>query len=222
MRASIEEIGAQVKASRNLTIEAVSASKNTQDTIGKLSEAATKVGKVTSLINEIAGQTNLLALNATIEAARAGDAGRGFAVVAAEVKSLAEQTAKATNEIAQQISEMQVATQESVSSIATIGRVIEGIEGLSSSISAAMDRQDGVTSEIARTVEESAHAAREVATQIVGVSNEAAETKRRAQDIHDGSTEIAGKIAGLQSVLVHVVRNSTADVNRRIYERVEI
>ncbi|MGL9622442.1 methyl-accepting chemotaxis protein [Bradyrhizobium sp. U531] len=222
MRASIEETASQVQSSRNLTIEAVSASRSAQDTIFKLSDAATKVSTVTSLISEIAGQTNLLALNATIEAARAGDAGRGFAVVASEVKNLAEQTAKATSEIAQQISEMQSATQHSVSSIATIGKVIEGIETLSSSISDAMERQDGVTSEIARTVEESAQAAREVATQIVKVSNEAAETGRRAHDIQAGSADIADKVAGLRSILVQVVRTSTADVNRRIHDRIDL
>lgn len=222
MRTSIEQIASQVQSSRMLTIEAVSASQNAQQTISKLSDAATKVGAVTNLISEIAGQTNLLALNATIEAARAGDAGRGFAVVASEVKSLAEQTAKATSEIAQQITEMQTATQDSVASITTIGKVIESIETLSSSISTAMERQDGVTSEIARTVEESAQAAREVATQIVKVSNEAAETGRRAQDIQIGSTDIAGKVAGLRSILVQVVRTSTADVNRRVHDRADL
>lgn len=222
MRSSIGDIAAQVQSSRNLTIEAVSASRTAQQTIAKLSETATRVGAVTSLISEIAGQTNLLALNATIEAARAGDVGRGFAVVASEVKSLAEQTAKATSEIAQQIGEIQAATQDSVGSIATIGRVIEGIETLSSTISSAMDRQDGVTSEIARTVEESARAAREVAAQIVNVSSEATEAGRRAREIRDGSADIAGKVSGLRSVLVEVVRTSTADVDRRVHERVEI
>lgn len=222
MRASIEDIASQVQSSRSLTIEAVSASKSAQQMIAKLSDAATKVGAVTNLISEIAGQTNLLALNATIEAARAGEAGRGFAVVASEVKNLAEQTAKATSEIAQQITEMQTATKDSVSSIATIGNVIEGIETLSSSISAAMERQDDVTSEIARTVEESAQAAREVATQIVKVSNEAAETGRRAHDIQTGSADIADKVAGLKSILVQVVRTSTADVNRRVHDRIDL
>ena len=124
LSASITEIASQVNSSRALTLEAVSASTKAQSTIAKLSEAASKVGAVTNLISEIAGQTNLLALNATIEAARAGEAGRGFAVVAAEVKSLAEQTAKATSEIAQQITEIQDATQASVASISVIGEVI--------------------------------------------------------------------------------------------------
>jgi phage host-nuclease inhibitor protein Gam len=177
---------------------------------------------VTNLISEIASQTNLLALNATIEAARAGEAGRGFAVVASEVKSLAEQTAKATSEIAQQITEIQEATRESVTSISAIGDVIRSVESFSSKIAAAMEKQSAVTLEISRTVGESSQAAREVATQIVNVSTEAVETGRRATEIRDGSAEIAGKVDALRSTLVRVVRTSTADVDRRISLRKEI
>jgi aerotaxis receptor len=219
---SIAEIAAQVSSSRNLTIEAVSTSAKAQATIGKLSEAAGKVGAVTSLISEIASQTNLLALNATIEAARAGEAGRGFAVVASEVKSLAEQTAKATSEIAQQITEIQEATRESVTSISAIGDVIRSVESVSSQIATAIEKQNTVTLEISRTVEESTQAAREVATQIVNVSNEAAETGRRAAEIRSGSAEIAGKVDALRETLVRVVRTSTADVDRRISARADV
>lgn len=218
---SINEIATQVSSSRRITIEAVSTSAKAQATIGRLSDAAGRVGAVTSLISEIAGQTNLLALNATIEAARAGDAGRGFAVVASEVKSLAEQTAKATSEIAQQIAEIQEATRESVTSIGEIGEVIRNVETFSSQITAAMEKQSTVTHEISRTVEESTQAAREVATQIVKVSNEAVETGRRAAEIRDGSADIARKVDGLRATLVRVVRTSTADVDRRISARVE-
>ncbi len=222
LSASITEIAHQVSSSRTLTIEAVTTSTKAQATIGKLSEAAGKVGAVTSLISEIASQTNLLALNATIEAARAGEAGRGFAVVASEVKSLAEQTAKATSEIAQQISEIQEATRESVTSISAIGDVIRNVEAVSSQIASAIEKQNAVTLEISRTVEESTQAAREVASQIVNVSNEAIETGRRAAEIRDGSAEIAGKVDSLRETLVRVVRTSTSDVDRRTSTRVHV
>jgi aerotaxis receptor len=222
LNTSITEIAGQINSSRTLTIEAVSTTSKAQTTIGKLSEAAGKVGAVTSLISEIASQTNLLALNATIEAARAGAAGRGFAVVASEVKSLAEQTAKATSEIAQQINEIQEATRESVTSISAIGDVIRSVETVSTQIATAMEQQSTVTREISRTVEESAQAAREVASQIISVSNEAAETGRRAAEIRDGSAEIAGKVDDLRATLVRVVRTSTDDVNRRTAARVDV
>jgi methyl-accepting chemotaxis protein len=222
LSASITEIAGQISSSRAFTVDAVATSSSAQATIGKLSAAAGRVGAVTNLISEIAGQTNLLALNATIEAAHAGEAGRGFAVVASEVKALAEQAAKATSDIAAQISEIQETTRESVTSISAIGDVIRSVDEVSSKIAEAMERESSVTHEISRTVEESAQAAREMATQIVSVSNEAVETGRRATEIRDGSIEIADKVSDLRAVLVSVVRNSTADVNRRISARVDI
>jgi seryl-tRNA synthetase len=142
-------------------------------------------------------------------------------VVASEVKSLAEQTAKATSEIAQQITEIQDATRESVTAISAIGDVIRSVESFSSQIAAAMEKQSTVTHEISRTVDESSQAAREVATQIVNVSNEAVETGRRAGEIRDGSAEIAGKVDDLRATLVRVVRNSTTDVDRRTSVRAD-
>jgi methyl-accepting chemotaxis protein len=219
---SIAGIASQVSASRRLTTEAVAASTTAQSTIAKLSEAANRVGAVTNLISEIASQTNLLALNATIEAARAGSAGRGFAVVAGEVKSLAEQTAKATTEIAQQISEIQQATEQSVASMNGISDVIRNVESVSSAIALAIEEQSSVTREIARTVEETSQAARQVAQQITAVSSEAVETGRRASDIRDGSADIAGKVDNLRAILIRVIRTSTADVDRRMFVRLEV
>ena len=219
---SIAGIASQVTSSRELTSQAVTASSDAQATIAKLSEAANKVGAVTNLISEIAGQTNLLALNATIEAARAGEAGRGFAVVASEVKSLAEQTAKATSEIAQQITEIQDSTRASVLSISAIGEVIRKVESVSIAIADAIEEQNAVTAEISRTVEETSHAAREVASQIAGVSQEASESGRRASDMRDGSAEIARKVDELRTSLVKVIRTSTSDVDRRLSSRIDI
>ena len=219
---SIAGIASQVTSSRELTNQAVTASSDAQSTISKLSEAASKVGAVTNLISEIAGQTNLLALNATIEAARAGEAGRGFAVVASEVKSLAEQTAKATSEIAQQITEIQDSTRASVLSISAIGEVIRKVESVSIAIADAIEEQNAVTAEISRTVEETSTAAREVASQIAGVSQEASESGRRASDMRDGSAEIARKVDELRTNLVKVIRTSTSDVDRRLSSRIDI
>jgi methyl-accepting chemotaxis protein len=222
LSASISEIASQVASSKALTSDAVSATMNAQTTIARLSDAATRVGAVTNLINEIAAQTNLLALNATIEAARAGEAGRGFAVVASEVKSLAGQTAKATSEIALQISEIQQTTRDSVDAISSIGEVIRKVETFAISIAAAVDEQNTVTVEIARAVEETSLAAREVASQISTVSTEAVKTGRRASEIRDGSADIAGKVDELRAALVRIVRTSTSDVDRRVAARVEL
>lgn len=222
LAASISQISAQVSSSRQLTRKAVAASADAQSTIGQLSDAADKVGAVTSLISEIASQTNLLALNATIEAARAGEAGRGFAVVASEVKSLAEQTAKATSEIAQQIAGIQNSTRASVDAIGVIGEAIRNVETVTSGIADAIDAQTSVTTEISRTVEETAIAAREVASQIASVSRDATEAGRHSSDIRDGSSDIAKKVDDLRNTLVRVIRTSTTDVNRRLSSRLNL
>src|SRR6516162_859108 len=142
----------------------------------KLSKAAARIGDVVELINTIAGQTNLLALNATIEAARAGEAGRGFAVVASEVKALAEQTAKATGEIGQQISGIQQATQESVGAIQEISNTIEKLSGISSTIAAAVEEQGAATQEISRSVQQAAEGTQQVSANIADVQRGASET----------------------------------------------
>jgi uncharacterized phage infection (PIP) family protein YhgE len=141
MASSINEISRQVLDSARIAGEAVEQAQKTNDRVGELAKAAARIGDVVELINTIAGQTNLLALNATIEAVRAGEAGRGFAVVASEVKALAEQTAKATGEISQQINGIQAATQESVSAIKEIGDTIGRMSDIASTIASAVEQQ---------------------------------------------------------------------------------
>jgi methyl-accepting chemotaxis protein len=173
---SVNEISRQVQESARMASEAVDQARGTTERVGELSKAATRIGDVVELINTIAGQTNLLALNATIEAARAGEAGRGFAVVASEVKALAEQTAKATGEIGQQISGIQMATQESVSAIREISGTIERLSEVSSTIAAAVEQQGAATQEISRNVQHAAHGTQQVSSNITDVERGASET----------------------------------------------
>jgi methyl-accepting chemotaxis protein len=173
---SIAEITRRVQESNGITAEAVGQAAATDQRIAELSEAATRIGAVVKLITSIAEQTNLLALNATIEAARAGDAGRGFAVVAQEVKSLASQTAKATDEIGSHIANMQLATQESVGAIKAIGQTIERISGIANSISAAVEQQRAATENIAQSVDAAASGTAEVASNVSNAAAGASET----------------------------------------------
>jgi methyl-accepting chemotaxis protein len=173
---SVNEISRQVQESARMANEAVGQARKTNDQVSELSKAAARIGDVVELINTIAGQTNLLALNATIEAARAGEAGRGFAVVASEVKALAEQTAKATGEIGQQITGIQAATQESVGAIKEISSTIEKLSEISATIASAVEEQGAATKEISRNVQQAAHGTQQVSTNIVDVQRGAGET----------------------------------------------
>ena len=176
LSSSVNEISRQVQASARMASEAVDQARGTTERVAELSKAATRIGDVVDLINTIAGQTNLLALNAPIEAARAGEAGRGFAVVASEVKALAEQTSKATGEIGQQISGIQMATQESVNAIREISGTIERLSEVSSTIAAAVEQQGAATQEISRNVQLAAHGTQQVSSNIADVEHGAGET----------------------------------------------
>jgi methyl-accepting chemotaxis protein len=176
LSSSVNEISRQVQASARMANEAVDQARITNGRVGELSKAAGRIGDVIELINTIAEQTNLLALNATIEAARAGEAGRGFAVVASEVKALAEQTSKATGEIGQQITGIQVATNESVGAIKEISGTIERLSEIASTIAAAVEEQGAATQEISRNVQQAAQGTQQVSSNITDVQRGASET----------------------------------------------
>jgi methyl-accepting chemotaxis protein len=176
LSSSITEISRQVQESARMAGEAVGQARSTTERVSELSKAASRIGDVVELINTIAGQTNLLALNATIEAARAGEAGRGFAVVASEVKALAEQTAKATGEIGQQISGIQSATQVSVDAIKEISNTIEKLSEVAGAIAAAVEEQGAATQEISRNVQQAAQGTEQVSSNITDVQRGAGET----------------------------------------------
>jgi methyl-accepting chemotaxis protein len=176
MSSSVNEISRQVQDSARIAGEAVDQARKTNDRVGELAKAASRIGDVVELINTIAGQTNLLALNATIEAARAGEAGRGFAVVASEVKALAEQTAKATGEIGQQITGIQAATQDSVDAIKEISDTISKMSEIASTIASAVEEQGAATQEISRNVQQAAQGTQQVSSNIADVQRGAAET----------------------------------------------
>ena len=210
LSSSVNEISRQVQESARMASNAVGQARSTTDRVGELSKAATRIGDVIELINTIAGQTNLLALNATIEAARAGEAGRGFAVVASEVKALAQQTAKATGEIGQQINGIQAATQDSVNAIKDISGTIEKLSEISSTIAAAVEEQGAATQEISRNVQQAAQGTQQVSSNIADVQRGATETGTASSQVLAAAKTLSTDSGRLKSEVSKFLTNVRA------------
>ncbi len=210
LSASVDGIGRRVRESNQIAEAAVLQAQQTDGRIGKLSRAAQEIGDVVKLITAIAEQTNLLALNATIEAARAGEAGRGFAVVASEVKSLANQTAKATDEISSPILGMQGATQESVAAIKEIGGTIAQISSIASTIASAVQQQSAATQEIARSVHSVAQGTHQAAANIMKVNRGATETGSASEEVLNSAKTLSTESTRLRDELNRFMANIRA------------
>jgi ABC-type transporter Mla subunit MlaD len=200
---SIGEISRQVSESTKITNKAMSDAQQTDTIVRALADGAKRIGNVVGMITNIAGQTNLLALNATIEAARAGEAGKGFAVVASEVKSLANQTAKATEEIGQQVGQIQAATNQAVEAIRGITATIEQVSAICTAIAAAVEEQGTATAEIARNVAQTSRATQDVTANIGGISRAARETGTAAGELLSAATDLSKRSGQLSQEVNH-------------------
>lgn len=210
LASSVDEITRQVNQTTEIVQNANLAASSSNEKVGALSNAATKIGNVVSLIQDIAEQTNLLALNATIEAARAGEMGKGFAVVASEVKSLANQTAKATEDISQQISSIQTETDAAVVSIKSITDIMEEVNSYTSAIAAAVEEQGAATAEISRNVQQAAMGTSEVAQNISGVRASVGETSQSASEVLSASSDVAERAKNLGIEIDSFLKNVAA------------
>ncbi|MFZ0772206.1 MAG: methyl-accepting chemotaxis protein [Candidatus Sulfotelmatobacter sp.] len=201
MSASIKEIAKNATEAAKIATSAVRVAETTTTTVSKLGDSSTEIGQVIKVITSIAQQTNLLALNATIEAARAGEAGKGFAVVANEVKELAKETAKATEDISRKIEAIQTDTKAAVDAIASISEVINQVNGISNTIATAVEEQNATTNEMARNVSEAAHGSGEITSNIAGVAQAAESTSRGATDTQKAAQQLVETSAELRRVV---------------------
>ncbi len=215
LSASINEIGHKVESSSQIAAVAVKTAGSAQEAIRHLATAVARISEFVKLINGIAGQTNLLALNATIEAARAGEAGKGFAVVASEVKTLANQTAKATEEISTQILEIRTVTDQAVSAVERIVKAIHDVAGLSTDIAVAVEQQNAATCDITDSIVKISEAAYQVSEGIGHVSHDATMANERADEVSGIASKVATSVQGLRATLIDLVRTATAEVDRR-------
>ncbi len=202
---AIREIATQVQSASANARETAQEANAAHDRVRGMAEAASRIGEVVGLITDIANQTNLLALNATIEAARAGEMGKGFAVVAGEVKNLANQTAKATEEITGQIAAVQTQTQAAVEAIAAVSQRVEAIDGVSSSLAASVEEQTAATAEISRSIQEAASGTRRVSDAIVGVTGAASRSGEAAAEVAREAENLAGRADALRSEVARVL-----------------